>query len=56
MKSKFTEGECYQLWPTGSNAGKFYGTAKVRKLKQGDTLDQLPLRPIVSNCGTASYK
>ena len=56
MKSKFTEGECYQLCPTGSNAGKFYGTAKVRKLKQGDTLDQLPLRPIVSNCGTASYK
>ena len=31
-------------------------TAKVGKLKQGDTADQLPLRPIVSNCGTASYK
>ena len=56
MKSKFTEQEYYQLYPTGSNAGKFYGTAKVHKLKQGDTVNQLPLQPIVSNCGTASYK
>ena len=57
MKSKlFTEREYYQLYPTGSNAGKFYGTAKVHKLKQGDTVDHLPLRPIVSKCGTASYK
>ena len=56
MKFKFTEREYYQLYPTGSNAGKFYDTAKVHKLKQGDTVDQLPLRPVVSNCGTASYK
>ena len=56
MKSKFTEREYYQLYPTDSNAGKFYGTAKVHKLKQGDTVNQLPLQPIVSNCGTASYK
>ena len=56
MKFKFTEREYYQLYPTGSNAGKFYDTAKVHKLKQGDTVDHLPLRPVVSNCGTASYK
>ena len=56
MKFKFTEQEYYQLYPAGSNAGKFYDTAKVLKLKQGDTVDQLPLRPVVSNCGTASYK
>ena len=56
MKSKFTEREYYQLYPTDSNAGKFYGAAKVHKLKQGDSVDQLLLRPMVSNCGTASYK
>ena len=56
MKSKFTEQEYYQLCPTGSNGGKFYGTVKVHKLKQGDTVDQLPLQPADSNCGTASYK
>ena len=56
MKSKFSGREYYQLYPAGSNAGKFYGTAKVHKLKQGDTADQLPLQPIVSNYGTASYK
>ena len=34
MKSKFTEGECYQLCPTGLNAGKFYGTdSKSRQAK-----------------------
>ena len=56
MKSKFTEQEYYQLYPTGSNTGKFYGTAKVHRLKQGDTVDQLHLQPIVSNYVTASYK
>ena len=41
---------------TGSNAGKFYGTAKINKwLSYNDTIDQLPLRPIVSNIGTSSY-
>ena len=56
MKSKFTEQGYYLLYPTGSNVGKFYGTAKVLKLKQGDTVDQLSLWPAVSNYGTASYK
>ena len=40
---------------TGSNAGKFYGTAKINKLSYNDTIDQLPLRPIASNIGTSSY-
>ena len=56
IKSKFTKPEYYQLYPTGLNAGKFYGTAKVYKLKRGDTVDKLRLGPIVSNCGTASHK
>ena len=37
------------------NAGKLYGTAKTHKLLELGTVDQLPLRPIVSNIGTASY-
>ena len=56
IKSKFTKQEYYQPYPTGLNAGKLYGTAKVHKLKQGDTVDKLRLRRIVSNCGTASHK
>ena len=34
----------------------FYGTAKLHKLKENDTVDSLPLRPIISNVGTATYK
>ena len=56
MKSKFTELEYCQLYPTGLNAGKSYSTTKLHNLKQRDTVDQRPLRSIVSNCGTASYK
>ena len=44
-----------KVYPTGSNAGKLYGTAKIQKLPESGTVDQLPLRPIVSNIGTASH-
>ena len=37
------------------NPGKFYGIAEIRKLKLNDKVDQLPIRPIVSNIGTATY-
>ena len=47
--------EYSKVYPTGSNAGKLYGTAKIQKLPESGTVDQLPLRPIVSNIGTASY-
>ena len=36
--------------------GSFYGTAKLRKLKENDTVENLLLRPIISNVGTATYK
>ena len=32
-----------------------YGTAKVYKLKLNDKVDQLPIRSIISNIGTATY-
>ena len=56
MKSKFAEKEYYQLYSTDLNEEKFYDTAKLHKLKQGGTADLLPLQPMVSNCGTVSYK
>ena len=42
VKSKFTQQEYKRLYPNGSNAGKFYGTAKLHKLLTFGTVDQLP--------------
>ena len=47
--------EYNKVYPTGSNAGKLYGTAKIHKLPESGTADQLPLRPIISNIGTTLY-
>ena len=51
-----TKQEYSRLYQTGSSAGKFYGTTKRHKLKNGNSVDDLPLRPIISNVGTASYR
>ena len=50
-----------KIYPSGSNPGKFDGTAKVHKLSSEvemniNNVDRLPLRPIVSNINTATYK
>ena len=55
MKSRFTLQEYNKVYPTGSNAGKLYGTAKIHKLPEWGTVDQLPLRPTVSNISAVSY-
>ena len=55
MKSRFTLQEYNKVYPTGSKAGKLYGTAKIHKLPESGTVDQLPLRPIISNIGTTLY-
>ena len=39
----------------GSALGKFYGTPKIHKLSPNDTINELPLRPIVPNIGTGTY-
>lgn len=39
-----------------SNPGRFYGTAKLDKLPTYHTIEELPIRPVVSNVGTASYR
>ena len=44
------------MYPTGSKPGLFYTTAKVHKLQSGERLNQLKMRPIVSNDGTATYE
>ena len=54
-KSKLTTQEYNRLYPTGFCPGKFYGTAKIHKLKLNGEVDQLPIRPIVSNIGTGTY-
>ena len=47
-----------KIYPSGSNPGKLYGTAKVHKVKpeEQDKIEKLPLRPIISNIGTATHK
>lgn len=44
------------MYPTGLKTGAFYDTAKVHKLRQGEGIEQLTLRPIVSNTGKATYE
>ena len=55
IKNKLTIQEYYRLYPTESCPGKFYRTARIHKLKLNDKVDQLPIRLIVSNIGTATY-
>ena len=55
IKHKLYKQDYIRLYPTGSAPGKFYGTAKKRKMSINGTIEDLPLRPIVSNIGTASY-
>ena len=50
------ESDYWKLYPRGSKPAQFYGTAKIHKMKSGDPPSELPLRPIVSNIGTATYK
>ena len=47
-----------KIYPSGSNPGTFYGTTKVHKVKpeEQDKIEKFPLRPIISNIGTATHK
>ena len=40
---------------TGSSPGKIYGTAKIHKVGTNGKVDNLPIRPMISNIGTATY-
>ena len=56
VKSKFSEQEYKRLHPTGSAPARFYGTAKIHKLKNDRTVHELPIRPIIFKINTASYQ
>ena len=58
VKSKLDETTYNKLYPSGSNPGRFYGTAKVHKLlpNEKNNVEKLTLRPIISNIGTAAYE
>ena len=45
-----------KIYPTGSSPGRFYGTAKLHKVKDNGTVEDLPLRTIISNIRTATYE
>ena len=59
MKHKFNNQEYQKRYPTVSNVGRFYGTGKVHNVHENGTINDLPMRPMVSNIGlfhrTASY-
>ena len=57
MKNSFTPNQYKRLYPSSSRPGRFFGLAKVHKLKDGDrNVSNLPLRPVISNIGTATYE
>ena len=57
MKKRLGAATYSSIYPTASRPGRFYGTAKLHKLREGcKDVDQLPIRPIISNIGTATYK
>ena len=55
-KCHLEEKEYKKLHPTGSKLGLFNGTAKVHKLKIGEGLKELTVRPFIFNIGTATYE
>ena len=58
IKKKLDKNTYERLYPSGSNPGRFYGTAKVHKLEPQDitNIEKLTISPIISNNGTATYE
>ena len=55
--NKYLSQEDYKrIYRKSSRPGLFYGTAKLLKSKENDTVENLLLRPTISNIGTATYK
>ena len=55
LKPKLPSNIYSNICPSVSCPGKFYGTAKIHKMSPNDNVQHLPIRPIVSNIGTATY-
>ena len=56
IKQDLDENEYKRMYPAGSRPGLFYTTVNVHKLQNGEGLNELTMRPITSNIGTATYK
>ena len=55
--NKYLNEEDYKrIYPKSSAPVLFYGNAKLHKLKENDTVKNLPLRPIISDVGTTTCK
>ena len=54
IKPKLSECEYKVLCPSGSSPGTFYNTIKNYKVPKNGNIDQLPIRPIVSNLNAAT--
>ena len=54
IKNVLSEDDYKKLYHTGSRSGLFYGTAKVHKLQSNQGLNELTVRPMLSNIGTAT--
>ena len=55
IKDYLSTSEYRTLSPSGSAPGKFYGTTRKHKISVNGTVNDLLLRPIIANIGTASY-
>ena len=55
MQHKFTHQEYQKNYPTDLHTGRFYGTGKANEVFKNRTINDLSIRPIVSNTGMASY-
>ena len=56
IKCHLQEKEYKKLYLTGSNQVLLYSTANVYRLKIGEGLKELTVRPTISNIGTATYE
>ena len=56
IKNVLNENDYKKLFSTGSRPGSFFVTAKVHKLQSNQVLNELTVRPIISNIGTATYE
>ena len=57
MKNNFDERLYQKLYPSSSRPGLYFGLAKMHKLKDDSrNVGELPLRPVISNIGTATYE
>ena len=56
IKNVLNESDHKKLYRTGSRPDLFYGTAMVHRLHSNQGLNELTVRPIISNISTATYE